>query len=211
MHAYTTLVCIHVPVLRAMCINRSMGSKTELPHMNMPLKDSLEDLDNTLVQQNVASGYSDATSCDESEDFMSQLSLRLDSLRKDEMFDLAQESPLQELGSLPPHGNNETEYSDSVTPNPLSDNEHGTDGIHLLEDSSIGHEMPSFSDVHLLEENTDIRDEQEVHSKVTELVVQTATFDTILENTTPMGSMFSNDTSIPPEEHDPRKGVQLFN
>ena len=82
--------------------------------------------------------------------------------------------------------------------------------MHLLEDSSIGHnthETHFSSDVHLLEENTDFIDEQVMHSKASELVVQTARFDTLLEHTTPLGSMYSNDTSVPPEEHDPRKGT----
>lgn len=191
-----------------------MGSKTELPHMSMPLKDSLEDLEsrfNTVVEQKVATGHYDVTDFDESEDFMSQLSLQLDSLRKDESFDLAQQSPLQELGSLQPHGSDEIENSDSIGSQILEpSSEDDIDDEHLLEDSSIGHGMPSLSDVSLLEENSDITDEQEVHSKVAELVVQTAAFDTLLENTTPLGSMYSNDTSMPPKEHDPRKGTYVL-
>ena len=182
--------------------------------MNMPLEDTLGDLEsscNALVQHKVASGHSDAASCEESEDFMSQLSLKLDSLGKDETFYLARESPLQELGSLPPPGTDKVEHSENVenqiSEPPLSDIEDNKDDMHLLEDSSLGHEMSSFNDEHLLEENADISDDQDVHSKITELVVQTAAFDTLLENTTPLGSLFSNDTSVPPEEHDPRKGL----
>ena len=205
-----------------MCIfitNRSMGSKTELPHINMPLKDSLEDLESSfsmLAQQKVASGNSDVTDYDESQNFMSQLSLKLDSLHKDETFDLVEQSPLQELGSLPPPNVDKTEHSDNVASQDpallLSDTEkHSTDGVHLLEDSLLSDKTPS-DDVHLLEEHGDSTGDQVVHSKTIdhELVVQTATFDTLLEHTTPLGSMYSNDTSIPPEEHDPRKGTELL-
>lgn len=194
-----------------------MGSKTELPQISMPLKDSLEDLESSfsaLVQQKVASGNSDVTDFDESQDFMSQLSLKLDSLRKDETFDLVEQSPLQELGSLPPPNVDDTEHSDNVTSQYpallLSDTKkHNTDGVHLLEDSLLSDETPS-DDVHLLEEHGDSIDNQVVHSKTVDhkLVVQTAAFDTLLEHTTPLGSMYSNDTSIPPEEHDPRKGTE---
>ena len=71
-----------------------MDSKTELPHMSMPLKDSLVGLEssfNALIQQKVATDHSDVTDFDESKNFMSQLSLQLDSLRRDESFDLARE------------------------------------------------------------------------------------------------------------------------
>ena len=192
--------------------NRSMGSKTELPHINMPLKDSLEDLEssyNALVKQKVTSGNPDVTDFDESQDFMSHLSLKLDSLCKDEAFDLVEQSPLQELGSLPPPNVDRTENSDNAAsqdPALLLSNT-DTDGAHLLEDSLLSDETPT-GDIHLLEEQGDSIDDKVLPSKIVdhELVVQTAVFDTLLEHTTPLGSMYSNDTSIPPEEHDPRKG-----
>ena len=183
-----------------------MGSKTELPHMSMPLKDSMEDLESSfsaLVQQKLTSGQPDVTNCEgESSNFMS---LKLDSLHKDEMFDLAQESPVQALDSLPPPDRDITEHS---VPQALDPGDEDTiDGVLLLEDVSIGRETSTFSDVHLLEDSVDIIDEQEVDNKIAELVVQPPAFATLLENTTPMGSLFSNDTSIPPEEHDPKKGT----
>lgn len=193
-----------------------MGSKTELPHVNMPLRDTLEDLESSfdaLVRQKVASGHA-ANFDDESEEFMSQLNLKLDSLQKDEMFDLVDQSPLQELGSLPPPNRHETGDSDNAVPQNLdpllSDTEKDNiSDVHSLEDSSLDGNVPSSSDVHLLEGNNDCVDGQVVHSKTTELVLQTAPFDTLLEHTTPLGSMYSNDTSAPPEEHDPRKGINI--
>ena len=192
-----------------------MGSKTELPHMSIPRKDSMEDLESSfsaLGQQMLTSDHLDATNYEgESGNFMSQLSLKLDSLRKDEIFDMAQESPVQALDSLPPP-NNKTEHSVPQAPDPLiSDDEDAIDGVQLLEDISFGHEMSAFSDMHSLEDSVDIIDEQEVDNKVAnELVVQPPAFGALLENTTPMGSLFSNDTSIPPEEHDPKKGMHCI-
>ena len=186
-----------------------MGSKTELPHMSMPLKDSMEDLESSFSALVHTSGQPDVTNCEgESSNFMSQLSLKLDSLHKDEIFDLAQESPVQALDSLPPPNRDITEHSVPQALDPIiSDDEDTIDGVLLLEDVSIGHETSTFSDVHLLEDSVDIIDKQEVDNKVAELVVQPPAFATLLENTTPMGSLFSNDTSIPPEEHNPKKGT----
>ena len=192
-----------------------MGSKTELPHMSIPRKDSMEDLESSfsaLGQQKLTSDHSDATNYEgKSGNFMSQLSLKLDSLRKDEIFDLAQESPVQALDSLPPP-DTKTEHSVPQAPDPLiSEDDDAIDGVQLLEDISFGHEMSAFSDVHSLEDSVDIMDEQEVDNKVAnELVVQPPAFGALLENTTPMGSLFSNDTSIPPEEHDPKKGMHCI-
>jgi len=190
-----------------------MGSKSDLPHLSMPVMDTLEDLESSFNAQlrhklAAASGDTSLTQDNESEQFMSQVSLKLDSLCKDEEFDLANTSPLQELGSL--SFCDDTKQTDTAlaTDAPIGslfgDDENSIEGVtdDLAEQTAqLSCGRQEDKDV-----SFDQSDVSEASCSVSELVVHAPQFDSLLESTTPMGTIYSNDTTTSPVEHDPKKG-----
>ena len=189
---------------------RAMGSKSDLPHLNMPIMDTLEDLESSFNAQVrhklTASGDMSVSQDDDSEEFMSQVSLKLDSLHKDEKFDLAQTSPLQELGSLPSCNANTAVDQSDATNIPLGNLFGDGDNEDIVDDvtDDLSDLTAQFScDGQLLDKDFEV---SETSCTVSELVVHPPKLDELLESTTPLGTIYSNDTTIPPVEHDPKKG-----
>jgi len=206
-YIYKHTILIHTLV-------RAMGSKSDLPHLNMPIMDTLEDLESSFNAQVrhklTASG---GTHDDDSEEFMSQVSFKLDSLCKGEEFDLSQTSPMQELSSLPSCNANTTdEQSDDnhaaavATSVPLG-NLFGDEGNEdIVDDVTDDLTDLTTCDGQLLDEDFDQSEISEASCTVSELVVRPPKFDALLESTTPLGTIYSNDATTPPVEYDPKKG-----
>ncbi|XP_065910424.1 eukaryotic translation initiation factor 2D-like isoform X2 [Dysidea avara] len=196
----------------------ALGSKSDLPHLTMPVMDTLEDLESSFNAQMrhklTASGDTSLTQHghdNESEEFMSHVSLKLDSLRKDEEFDLTETSPLQELGSLPSCNvnitANQTDDSDAAVAtniplgNLFGDEEDDGDFVEDVTDVLTDITAQLSRDGQLLEDKSEV---SEASCTISELVVHAPDFS-LLESTTPMGTIYSNDTTTPPVEHDPKK------
>jgi len=188
-----------------------MGSKSDLPHLNMPIMDTLEDLESSFNAQVrhklTASGDMSFSrhDDDDSGEFMSQVSLKLDSLRKDEEFDLLQTSPMQELGSLPTC-NAKDQSNNSGPLGNLFGGEDNEDTVGDVTDDLT--DLQLSCDEQMLDEDSsfDHSEVSEASCIVSELVVHPPKFDSLLESTTPLGTLYSNDTTTSPVEHDPKKG-----